>query len=255
MRVVFLLILLAGLIGCAGRITIPEPSTTYVSRLPRQWEITTLYIRLPRDVNAYDMDIELAKTLCREFAIRVYDAFDGQAYLTKIVICNPSIINEKQAGVINLYQNGTIEVYRTETYMGSSPPDRPGYSYVPMPTSLLGIASSASSMMHEWLHAFIGLGDEYRGPHDLGGLRTMDCPENIDDRIATNACIMDNHVISRELCRKKFHNSKTDQGSEACYDQVVRVLAEHMIANLSVPSKTIPGPLNPPEIIIEVRLK
>ncbi len=252
MRVAFLLILCL-ILGCVGD-RIPTP--TEVSKLPRRWEIPTLYVRLPYDMSEYDYNFELAKAVCKEFTKRLYDAFDGQVYVHKIVLCNPSLVPEKQAGVINLYKNEII-LYRTQTFMGSDPPDRPGYCYVEMPTSLLNVDRAASAMIHEWLHAFIGLGDEYKKAGVAGNVRTTDCPFHpfTPEGISTNACIMDHDETRNELCLRKDHNPDTDQGKEACYEFAARVLRGHLIASITVPIQTIRGPFDPPTVVIELKLR
>lgn len=249
-----MLLVLAAMVGCCGD---PEVITySQIVKLPRQWEVPVVYIRLPREMSEWDYELELAKALCREFSVRVYDAFDGQVYIARFEICSPSVIQEKHPGVINLYQNDTVLIYHTETIMGD-PPDRPGYAYVPMPTSLLNIDSVASAMMHEWLHAYVGLGDEYKPPHTSGSHRTIDCPElpYSEHGIKTNACIMDHDDTRRELCLPQDHNPDTDQGKESCYEYAARVLAEHRLALITIPKDTIPGPTNPPTPRIDVRLK
>lgn len=248
------MLILCLMLGCVGD-RIPTPID--ISKLPRQWEIPTLYVRLPYDMSEYDYNYQLAKTVCSEFAKRLYDAFDGQVYVHKVVLCNPSQVPEKQSGVINLYQNEKIVLYHTETFMGSDPPDRPGYCYVEMPTSLLNVDRAASAMIHEWLHAFIGLGDEYKKPRGTGNVRTTDCPSDpfTPDGIATNACIMDHDETRHELCLRKDHNPDTDQGKEPCYEFAARVLREHLIASITVPTQTMRGPFNPPTVIIDAKLR
>lgn len=247
MRVLAIL-LLFGMLGCTTR------ELSHSPKLPRRWEVPTIYVRLPYDMLAYDENVALVKVLCEEFAVRVYDAFDGQAVTLKFVICNPSTISERQPGVINLFQKGST--HRNEAFVGISP-DHPGYAYVEMPTSLLTINRAAGTMVHEWLHAYLGLGDEYKKPGESGNNRSIDCPDDINSEhgVKTNACIMDHNESKRELCLPKDHNPGTDQGAESCYEHVARMLFEHHIALITVPTHTIMGPVDPPTPTIKMRLK
>lgn len=247
----FILCMVVG-VGCS-----PE-SLSYndVTRLPHKWEVQTIYIRLPYEMGPYDPNIEIVKVICREFAIRLYDAFDGQAFAPEFVICNPSVILERKPGVINFFEKCRNTDLITETFMGN-PPDRPGRSYVEMPSSLLGVDAAAGAMLHEFLHSYVGLGDEYKHSSDEGNRRTTDCPKlpYSSTGISSNACVMDHDETRRELCLQKDHNPDTDQGKESCYEYVARVLFEHRLAFILVPKETIHGPTDAPTPIIEVRLK
>lgn len=257
MRVVALLILLFGLAGCTPdlRPLSPVPTVEELMQLPRQWEVPTLYVRLPEEMSANDYRIELAKKLCQEFAIRLYDAFDGQAYVHRFVICNPSLVPERQAGMMNLFENGTIILYHNETYAGD-PPFHPGYSYIEMPHSADYIPHRAGTMLHEWLHAYVGLGDEYKHRNEPGNQPTTSCPlhPQSSKAIDEHACVM-NDSSRRELCRPSNHNPDTDQGKTDCYTYAAIMLAKARIALIIVPDHRIEGPTNPPTPVIEVRLK
>ena len=222
--------------------------------MPRQWAAPTLYVRLPDDVKLGDPAVELAKQLVTQFAIRIYDAFDGQVYIPEFVICNPSVARERETGMCNLFQSGSV-LYRNEAFSGS--PLKPGFFYCVFPVDSGYVGFSAGTMLHEWLHAFIGLGDEYKLPGELGNNMTTSCPlnptsiENLDG----NACVMYLSRTRRELCRPQNHNPKTDQGKEDCYTTAVRVLFENRLAFIRVPDRRIEGPFNPPTPKITIKLK
>lgn len=227
-----------------------------VAKLPHKWEVPTIYVRLPYDMREFDEGVQLVSAACREFAIRLYDAFDGQVYVPNIVIVNPSLVPERQPGVITFFEKFRATTLTTETFMGH-PPDRPGYSYVEMPSSLLGVDAAAGAMLHEFLHSYVGLGDEYKHAREEGNVRTTDCPKfpYSPAGISSDACVMDHDRTRRELCLPKDHNPDTDQGKEACYEYAARILFEHHIAFIIVPKETIHGPTDAPVLQIEVRLK
>jgi hypothetical protein len=241
------ILLLLGLVGCT-----PEIRPQFVV-VPQRWAAPPLYIRLPEDVAEGDYRIDLVKELCKEFAVRLYDAFDGQIYVRHFVICNPSLLSERESGVVTLFQPDKVFIQHSETAMGN-PPLRPGRSWVMMPMTMNGIKTAGGTMIHEWLHSYIGLGDEYKRATDRENEPTTSCPISPTRRVADSACIMFT-ADHRELCRPDNHNPGTDQGKESCYAFAARVLAESRLAFIKVPDHRIMGPFDPPTLVIEVRLK
>lgn len=237
------ILLFIGLFGCASEI---HRSVA----IPSKWEAPTLYLRLPEEMSANDPRIDIVKEMCKEFTIRLYDAFDGQIYVRKFVICNPSLARETEPGMMTLFEPNQIFIRHSETWM-DSPPLRPGYSWIVITDD---IKRSAGTLIHEWLHSYIGLGDEYKRATDRENAQTTSCPIDPKQRLDDSACIMltANH---RELCRSSNHNPDTDQGKEPCYEFAARVLAESRLAFIKVPKHRIVGPFDAPTPIIEVRLR
>jgi hypothetical protein len=248
-----LLLAVALFVGCSSSDL--GPAYKIVFNMPRIWEAPTLYVRLPEDVKAGDLSIEYATAMCKEFAIRLYDVFDGQAYVPKFIICNPSVVGERESGMCNLFKYGSL-LYHNESYMGD-PPLRPGRFYCNIPLSAATIDSFAGVMLHEWLHTFVGLGDEYKKAGVPGNTMTTSCPldPNSAKNLEDNSCVMYLSRSRRELCRPENHNPDTDEGKESCYTKAARVLFENRLAFIRVPDHCIKGPFNPPTPIIEIRLK
>lgn len=223
--------------------------------MPRKWEAPVLYVRLPEAAKEGDKSIEMAKALCKEFAIRLYDAFDGQVYISEFVIVNPSVLGEREEGMCNLFRTGSL-LYHNEAYVGN-PPLHPGRFYCTIPEGDNYVQWCAGTMLHEWLHTFIGLGDEYKHAGDPGSDMNTSCPldplseKNLDE----NACVMYLSRTRRELCRPENHNPNTDEGKESCYAKAARVLFENRLAFIRVPTKTIKGPLDAPAPKITIKLK
>lgn len=219
-------------------------------KLPRQWEAPTLYLRLPDDVKANDRSVEYAVALCKEFAIRLYDATDGQVYVSRFVILNPSAANERDEGMCNLFTKYS-KIYKNEAYVSSDPINHPGRFYCQIPSSPSEINECAGVMLHEWLHTFIGLGDEYKHAGEVGNTVTTGCPS----KEPSESCVMTESRVRRELCRPSNHNPDTDQGKESCYAKLCRVLLDNNLAYIAIPKKFIVGPFDPPTPRIEIKIK
>ena len=249
------LVLIALLVGsCTPQLRLPDVQTT-IAKLPRKWEAPKLYVRLPADVPEGHRFIEMAVALCKEFTVRLYDAFDGQVYISEFVIVNPSLMKEREEGMCNLFEEGSL-LYRNESYVGN-PPLHPGRFYCTIPFRENYVKWCAGTMLHEWLHTFIGLGDEYKREGELGNDMTTSCPlnPNSEKNLDENACVMYLSRSRRELCRPENHNSKTDQGKESCWSKASRVLFENRLALILAPAKPVKGPLDPPTPKITIRLK
>lgn len=249
MKVVWLLLLL--MVGCTQPLT-PPPNISFeeFQKLPRQWKAPVLYVRLPEEMEVGDIRIEYARALCKEFAIRLYDATDGQVYVPRFIICNPSLLNERDSGMCNLFKPGSL-VYKNEAYIGTSPIQHPGRFYCEIPTSVFSINACAGIMLHEWFHTFVGLGDEYKHAGELGNTVTTGCPK----QYSKDYCVMTESRVRRELCRPDDHNPDTDEGKESCWAKLARVLFENRIAYIHIPDKVVLGPLDPPTPQIDVILK
>lgn len=244
------------LAGCCSSDIAPSPlAYKIVHNMPRKWEAPVLYVRLPEEVREGAFDIDMAKELCKELAIRLYDAFDGQVYIAEFVIVNPSLRGEREEGTCTLFKTGSI-LYHNESYVGD-PPMHPGRFYCTIPAGANYVAWCAGTMLHEWLHTFIGLGDEYKHAGDPGSDMNTSCPlnPNSEKNLEENSCVMYLSRSRRELCRPQNHNPDTDQGKEACYTKAARVLFENQLAFIRVPTKVMKGPLDAPTPKITVRLK
>lgn len=247
---ILLLFLFAACTPTIDRFTDYENATyEQIKNLPSRWEAPTLCVRLPEDVKEGDYSIEIAMALCQELAIRVYDAFDGQVYIPKFVIYNPSLARERDPGMCNLFKFGDI-VHHSESYV-RNPPLEPGRFYCLMPSSNNGIGYYAGTLLHEWLHTFIGLGDEYKLKGEVGNKIDTRCPLDLDD---SGSCVMYLSQYNRQLCLPANHNPNTDQGKESCYSYAARVLFANRLAFIRVPKKHITH-LDPPKPEIIVILK
>lgn len=248
-----LLFCLAMLTGCMPTLTCPPVNVMSFSeflKLPRQWEAPTLYVRLPANVKYGDPSIEYATALCKEFAIRLYDATDGQVHISRFVIVNPSVMDERDEGMCNLFDKSSI-IYKNEAYVSKDTILHPGRFYCQMPNGPGEINESAGIMLHEWFHTFIGLGDEYKRAGDIGNTVRTGCP--LKGR--PEFCVMTESRVRRELCRPENHNADTDQGKESCYAKLARLLLDNNLAYITIPKETILGPYNPPTPKINIVLK
>lgn len=254
MKLVWFILIATLLSGCISAPPIAPPgfmSYEEFQKLPRKWEAPTLYLRLPNEVKDGDKSIEYAVALCKEFAIRIYDATDGQVYVPRFVICNPSVVHERDEGMCNLFVNKGVTIYKNEAYVSHNPIQHPGRFYCQIPLDAGEINACAGIMLHEWLHTFVGLGDEYKHAQELGNIPTTSCPL----AESKESCVMTESRVRRELCRPENHNPDTDQGKESCYAKLSRLMFENRLAYISIPTKTIAGPFDPPTPKIEIRLK
>lgn len=224
-------------------------------KLPKVWVVPELTIRMQAEISPDDPMWENVKKLVIEFNKRLYDAFDGQVRIEKIIIVNASYVSQTQSRtgtVIWTYFKPFVD--RNAIGLGFvGNPSTPGYFYTTMYNHERDLGRCASTMVHEWMHSWIGLGDEYKLGENRDG---VSCPEDIRIAIRDDACVMDRSWWHRELCREKNHNHKTDQGSEhgmACYEYAAKIMREKGVANITVPPVAVPGPTDPPDPKVEFR--
>lgn len=235
-------------------LTITQIPPSQYEKLPKVWVVPELVIRMQADIAPNDPMWENVKKLAIEFNKRLYDAFDGQVRIEKIIIVNASQESEYKSGVGTViwtyYQPFVDRGVVGLGYLGN--PARPGHFWTTMYTDEKDLGRWASTMVHEWMHSWIGLGDEYR----IGEERNVSCPKDPGIALRDDACVMDRSWLRRELCREKNHNNHTDQGEShgmSCYEYAAKIMREKGVANIKVPPVSIPGPTDPPDPVIEFR--
>jgi hypothetical protein len=182
----------------------------------------------------------------------LFDMFDGQVYIAKFVVYAPSNILERDRGISNIYlpedQCSTCNPHA----IGLGTPYRPGYFFTPLPRTDSGMAYEAVTMTHEFLHAWVGVADEYR-TEDGTDAR---CPESFS---FDGPCIMSHYdYFSMHLCRPDTHNENTWQhqlSGMSCYELAKKNLAESYVGDITIPDEYIRGPKDVPKAEIVFKLE
>lgn len=220
--------------GCATN-TLPTPT------LPTNvWVVPVQKVRAQFDI-ADVAKLELLKKLCLEFNRKLYNATDGQIRIAKFIIYSKGAIGEYEPGVANIY-DGPGNAYAINV----GTPINPQPFYTPLVRGI-DVYYAAGTFLHEWLHAWIGVWDEYEVYEGM--------PSSCPTSSMTMACVM-YQSWRTELCRASDHNPNTEHGrlrGMSCYEWLVKVCHDHGVAELQVPPEPISGPFNPPASEIEIK--
>lgn len=214
-------------------------------RLPEVWVVPVVPLRYMGDPGDAEEHKRMIKKLLAGLNARIYDATDGQVRIAKFEVWNATQKPEGTPGIGNLTDSDGSHGL---AFPGL--PSSPGRYYFQIPEFPLELDKRSETGAHEWLHAWIGLHDEYR---KTGG--SASCPRGVLNRLETDSCIM-NSSSRTELCRHGTHSSDTLQGEKcgmSCYDWLKKVLHDAGKGEIVVPDKHYSGPDNPPDPVIEFK--
>jgi hypothetical protein len=184
--------------------------------------------------------------MLKDFNVLLYDAFDGQIRINKFKIYGNTKIGATHPGVANLYPAPDKDKGYYPHGFATGLPHKPRETYSPA-----FYDGSARILIHEFLHSWLGLYDEYQD----GKGEEARCPELLQQHLDSDACLMNNHWHKTELCRKEDHNPYTEQGERRkmpCYEWAAEVIKKFLYVELVVPEEQIEGPTDPPEPKFEI---
>ena len=237
----FLAILVLPLIGC-GLLGIGSQG-----QLPEVWVVPVLQIRFEGTLVPGDGRLPKIRDFLADMNARIYDLTDGQVRIARIELYNGSQKPDTTPGI------GTMrEVQSNEGTGIIGLPNAPGYFRFSLHESFMERSYCIGVAAHEWLHAWVGLYDEYK---KTGGAAY--CPENGLVRLETDSCIMYNSWRT-ELCRhgSKYHSTATLQHEKhgmSCYEWFKKAVHDAGYGEITIPDKFYCGPDDPPDPAIEYR--
>ena len=213
-------------------------------RLPEVWVVTDVPVRLWRKLEPDDDRPPRVVELLTKLNKRIYDATDGQVRVAKF-----TVYDTPQRGPGNLGQgelHDAEEELKGHASLGS--PKLPGVWHFSLHEGDDDLSQRAATAVHEWLHAYVGLWDEYKRED---GSATS-CPKLWVERQLSEACTMYANNRS-ELCKKGNHNSKTRQGENAhmsCYEWLAKIVQQDGKGQIVIPDEHYTGPSNPPDPVV-----
>lgn len=240
-RCVLLIIFPLNLLGC-GILGIGSHE-----QCPEVWVIPVQKIRFEGMLTPDDDRIDRIKDFLRDMNRLLYDVTDGQVRIARFELYNADGIASTTPGV------GTMREIRANKGLGIvGRPKSPGYFQFSLHEHILERPYCLGVAVHEWLHAWIGLRDEY----EEADADRSHCPKEWVQRMQTDSCIMDS-CWRTELCRTENHNPDTEQGTKngmSCYEWLKKVVEEAGIGKVEIPSKVYVGPNDPPTPQIDLIL-
>lgn len=213
-------------------------------RLPEVWVLEDVPVRFWRKLEPGDDRPDRVVALLQALNRRIYDATDGQVRVAKF-----TVYDTPQRGPGNLGQgelHDAQEELKGHASIGS--PKLPGVWHFSLHEGDEDLAQRASVAVHEWLHAYAGLLDEYK--REDGS--TASCPKTWVERQLSEACTMYANNRS-ELCKKGNHDSKTRQGDQrgmSCYEWLATTMKADGKGLIQVPDEHYSGPSNPPDPVV-----
>lgn len=221
--------------------------------LPAVWIIPEVKIRLQWDPSPGDPLLVRVGEICRAMNRKLYDALDGQARIESFGVYRPDAIGEKDPGVGNLYRPGTQCPTCRDHASTAGRPGAPLWFHASLHDTDATLDVRANVMLHEFLHAWTGLEDEYR-KSDGSPAR---CPRTVAGELRWDACIMSDGFHRSELCRAENHDRSNEQDETrgmSCYAWVQKAAREGGVALIKVPGDHLAGPDDPPEADVDFRL-
>lgn len=220
------------------------------TRLPLAWA-STLRIKLDWIERVASPTLDKMQRLLRASNDRLSTATDGQWHINRFLIHDKRTeLGEEDAGVCHFHRRWRI-AHGDEREHGHADgrPNDPSHFHLgidrfdapgkPDATSYAGV------FVHEILHSWVGLFDEYED-----GEPRVRCPRNNSVANATDSCIMWDSSRTK-LCRPETHNPNTDQGDEHdmdCYSWLVKAMHEAGHHRFKMPRTQIPGPITAPPL-------
>lgn len=217
-------------------------------RLPEVWVIPVLQIRFEGTLVPGDERIPKIRDFLVDMNARIYDLTDGQIRVAKIEIYNGSQKADSTPGI------GTMrEIQSNEGWGIIGFPNAPGYYRFALHEGFMERSYCIGVAAHEWLHAWIGIYDEYK----KGNGSAAYCPEDGLVRLNTDSCIMYNSWRT-ELCRhgSKYHSTDTLQHEKrgmSCYEWLRKAMHDSGKGEIKIPDKFLGGPDDPPDPVVEYK--
>lgn len=214
-------------------------------RFPEVWVVEDVPVRFWRKLDPDDDRPDRVVVLLKALNRRIYDATDGQVRVAKF-----TVYDTPQRGPGNLGQgelHDAEEEIKGHASLGS--PKLPGVWHFSLHEGDEDLSQRAATAIHEWLHAYVGLWDEYRREAD--GTHSS-CPKLWVERQLSEACTMYANNRS-ELCKKENHNPKTRQGERAamsCYEWLAKIVQQDGKGLIKIPGEHYTGPSNPPDPVV-----
>lgn len=218
------------------------------TRLPERWA-SDLKIKLDWTTSAGDARLQRIENCLAAFNNRLYDCTDGQWRVGRFLIHDAtSELDPEGQGVGHFHEHFP---HPREHGHASGRPNSPEHFHLGLDRlDNVGPASYGGAMLHEFLHSWTGVKDEYEV--SAGGAATM-CPPNMALANESHGCVMWQpwSPTFSELCRPLTHNPNTEQGNDRgmdCYSWLKKVMDEAGIPGFQVPAIHIPGPTAAPPL-------
>ena len=236
-------------------------------RLPERWVVPHVIVALDWATGADDPKLADIRESLLLMNRRLYDVTDGQVRIGTFYLMDAAAAAEVQsAGVLTIHLDWEAALKRlgytfTRDVPGLSvklgDPSSPsqihvGYKYLQQ----FGVPYYSGLLVHEWLHAFVGLGDEYE---DETRSRQVECLADAAARADADACVMYGDAYT-ELCRADGHNTDTHHHAVKgvdCYTELARSINAHAAGrtgDLTIPRSIHHGPSDPPDAAIELKV-
>lgn len=245
----------------------PRPAFTDLNQLPERWVVPQQIVVLDWTAARNDPTVEQVRDCLVAMNRRIYDATDGQIRIAKFVVLDRDRgAGVTAPGVMTFHKNwATATETHTENFdagligfahnLGS--PAAPAHMHVGHEfIRNYGVEVYGAVICHEWLHAWTGVGDEYK---DARYERETRCPADEAVRRDRDSCIMAWSMSYTELCRPDDHNTNTWSQARIgrdCYTHLVRTVnacVADRAGDLVVPDRVYAGPTDAPEPEIEIQ--
>jgi len=216
-------------------------------QLPEVWVIPVAKIRFEGTLTAGDERLQRIRDFLVDMNVRIYDLTDGQVRIAKFELYNGSQIPNTTPGI------GTMREVPSNQGLGIiGLPGAPGYYQFSLHESFLERNYCVGVAAHEWLHAWVGVYDEYKDSDS-----SSHCPKDWAKRMETDSCIMDN-CWRTELCRhgSSLHNGNTLQQEKrgmSCYEWLKKAVHDAGKGEIQIPGKYYCGPDDPPDPVIDLK--
>jgi len=216
-------------------------------QLPEVWAVPVVQVRWESPLTAAEPKLGDIHEFLVDMNARIYDLTDGQVRIAKFELYGSNQKANTTPGIGNLSHEKVDDKYG-KSFIGL--PNAPGYFFFTMPSSKIERIYCVGVAAHEWLHAYIGLYDEYA---KTGG--SSNCPKEWAKRMETDSCVMDSSWRT-ELCRhgSALHNPDTFQSEKhgmSCYEWLKKAVHDAGKGEIVLPDKFYCGPDNPPDPVIE----
>lgn len=242
-----------------------------LNQLPERWVIPYLIVLLDWSAEENHREVQEIRTLCIEMNRHLYDVTDGQVRVAKFYIVDRDAGWELTTpGIFTIHRDWErAQRHQTRGYERNMSGFSTGLGTAQNPTFIhlgydlyqeSGLRFYAGTMVHEFMHAFVGLDDEYYPDIAMRGRVAASCPEDPAVKQARESCVMDDSYLT-ELCRPDDHSKRTAQEKtwkKDCYSKFVESVNRHVTdrtGDVEMPASVMPGPTRAPEPAFEYRMR
>jgi hypothetical protein len=218
---------------------------------------TELRVRLDWSASPNDPRTQRVVSLLHQFNNRLYDATDGQWRIRKFHIYDVRGPISSDADGVPLIHEVWETAHDRDKHRFTEDVSRNNIFALNLfknPAKFhIALSDNPGTVLHEFLHSWTGVLDEYEYP-TLAGKLDSRCPDT--SAPANNACVMYSSD-RRELCRPANHSKLTEQQTVRdtdCYSWIAKVFKFHGKGNLIISDLEIPGPSTAPRAEIEYHL-